>query len=207
MLLSECWQQRAKKKEKKLCALNSVYSSFFCSQYCSHKGSLSICRSQSTRGETPPILLEAVKHAWQRWNISASESQSHTSAPTGGAANASTNKPIRLYYDLSMPRLSFFQSHPYQSSGRQSLRRDVIASPRCLSLTVCFITGRLEKVHNHLNSHLKAIHWWNVSLSGGGNALTLVRLETDPLIGRFFGILTQLASVSVCAHKASKRKR
>lgn len=89
--------------------MNSVYSSFFHSQYCSHKGSLSICRSQSTQGETPPILLEAVKHAWQWRNISASESRSHTTAPTGGAANGTTNKPIRLYFDLSMPGLSFFK--------------------------------------------------------------------------------------------------
>lgn len=154
MLLSECWQQRAKKKKKGACLEQCLLLLFFRSQYCSHKGSISICRSRSTRGETPPILLEAVKHAWQRWNISASESRSHTSAPTGGAANASTNKPIRLYYDLSMPGVSFFQSHPYQFSGRQSWRHDVIASPRCLSLTVCFITGRLEKVHDHSNSHL-----------------------------------------------------
>lgn len=149
MLLSECWQQRAKKK-RTLCALNSVYSSFFRSQYCSHKGSLSICRSQSTWGEMPPILLEAVKHAWQRRNISASESRSHTSAPAGGAASASTNKPIRLYYDLSVPGLSVFSKSPVSA-----FKPSVLAPlSRFLSLTVCFITGRLEKVHNHLNSHL-----------------------------------------------------
>lgn len=63
MLLSACWQQRAKKKPW------TLFTTTFLFRCCSHKGSHLKWRSYSTWSEALVALLSAIKLAWHQQNL------------------------------------------------------------------------------------------------------------------------------------------